>query len=1017
MFPPSMPPGLAAADPSHRVLVIALALLALQLPAAPEPLPYWQQEVAYDITARLDEPSGVLSGTQRIEYRNRSPDTLLTFALHLHLNAFRPGSRWADADSAEGIRRFNDLRDPDYGFNHVREVRIMGAAVEALYPFAPDSTIVRFELPRPLAPGDAMTVELGWDARPSTLPRRQGRRGRRFDFAQWYPKVVVYDRRGWAEQPLYPAGEFYGEFARYTVDLDLPADQVIGATGVPVCGDPGWERVNRAPARPVDYRRDYYGTAAASSAACEGAAPGRKRLRWQAEQVHHFALSLSPEYRYEGGRYNDVAIHVLYSPGDEASWGNGVAVERTERALAWLDRLFGPFGWPQLTNLHRIEGGGTEFPMVVMTGSADQGLIVHEVGHNYVMGLLANNEWREGWLDEGFTTFQSTWFWEAMGRPTTYYRNEANLLLLDLDGLSEPPSRPAERFRDFASYNVAIGTRGELFFHQLRHIVGDQVMHRILRTFYQRWRYRHVDELAFRETAEEVSGRDLSDLFAQWLHTTELYDYAVGAVRTARAPGEGPPAWITRVEVVRKAPGIFPVDVAVYAEGDTGIARASGEAEREWVEVLTLGRPREVEIDPAVRSHDWNMLNNRKPLGFSLGRLFAPTPGADFYFHPYFSTRVRRERATVGIHPTIWYNEAGGLTLGVRSRDDYLGRFEQNVTLISGSTGWGVDGGPRDLDFFLRVRNPVALRAPNMSQTLDVYNIEGRFGAALRGEWSRRERMGGGAVWSGGLGLQWVQPDDFRYLDRGLYDDVGTVEAQVSGGGAAARGPWRLGFRAVAGGGLAYNRRGLAAAGRPDLDPFYFRGTLEGTARRPLGRRLGLGVRLFAGSAGGENDAAKQRQIYLQGADPLELLGNPFLRSRGALLVGDDFRYHAPGGAGVRGADPRVSTETVVALNLELDRSLVQRPEARLFSRVSLALFADVARGIGGSAQPLTGERLGWLADAGVGLRAEHRIGDTQFMTRLDVPFYVSEPAVAQDRAAGDEEAAFRWTFGLQPAF
>ena len=94
-----------------------------------------------------------------------------------------------------------------------------------------------------------MSVDMGWDARPSTLPRRQGRQGRRFDFAQWYPKVVVYDRYGWAEHPLYPAGEFYGEFGSFLVDLDVAEDQVVGATGVPVCGDPGWERANRAPSR------------------------------------------------------------------------------------------------------------------------------------------------------------------------------------------------------------------------------------------------------------------------------------------------------------------------------------------------------------------------------------------------------------------------------------------------------------------------------------------------------------------------------------------------------------------------------------------------------------------------------------------------------------------------------------------------------------------------------------------------------------------------------------------------
>ena len=185
--------------------MIALALLLLQQPSpAPNPGAYWQQEVGYEIEARLDEPSGVLSGAQRIRYTNRSPDTLTTFSLHLYLNAFRPGSRWSDADSAEGRRRFNDLRDPDYAFNHVRNVRIMGTPVRPSYPFAPDSTIVRFDLPRPLSPGDSMSVDMDWDARPSTVPRRQGRQGRRFDFAQWYPKVVVYDRYGWAEHPLYP---------------------------------------------------------------------------------------------------------------------------------------------------------------------------------------------------------------------------------------------------------------------------------------------------------------------------------------------------------------------------------------------------------------------------------------------------------------------------------------------------------------------------------------------------------------------------------------------------------------------------------------------------------------------------------------------------------------------------------------------------------------------------------------------------------------------------------------------
>ena len=111
--------------------------------------------------------------------------------------------------------------------------------------------------------------------------------------------------------------------------------------------------------------------------------------------------------------------------------------------------------------------------------------------------------------------------------------------------------------------------------------------------------------------------------------------------------------------------------------------------------------------------------------------IFGSPPEVDHYFHPYFSTRSRRDRLTVGLQPTVWYNDAGGVTLGVRSRDDYLGRFEQNVDAGQRRDRMGVGSiDVEDADFFFRVRNPVTLRAPNMSQTLDVFNVEGRYGAA-----------------------------------------------------------------------------------------------------------------------------------------------------------------------------------------------------------------------------------------------------------------------------------------------
>src|SRR5438094_5977434 len=189
--------------------------------AAGDTTGYWQQQVAYRITASLDEPSGVLTGHVRIHYVNRSPDTLRDFYVHQYLNAFRPGSRWTAADSAEQRERFQHLKDPDYAFERITSATVMGQALRPDYPYAPDSTIAHWTLPRSLVPGDSLAVDIDWLARLSTLPRRQGRRGRRFDFAQWYPKVVVYDRSGWEDHPLYPGGEFYGEFATYDVMVAL----------------------------------------------------------------------------------------------------------------------------------------------------------------------------------------------------------------------------------------------------------------------------------------------------------------------------------------------------------------------------------------------------------------------------------------------------------------------------------------------------------------------------------------------------------------------------------------------------------------------------------------------------------------------------------------------------------------------------------------------------------------------------------------------------------------------------
>jgi hypothetical protein len=583
-----------------------LAFSLLLAAAVAQDTAYFQQHVTYRIEARLDEAAEVLNARMRLQYRNNAPARIDTLWFHLHLNAFRPHSSWARRELETGERRFTDLGPDEHAFERVRRITIDGANVTPLYPGAPDSTVMAVPLPRPLAPGGTVTVDMQWDARPSTTPRRQGRRGRHYDFAQWYPRIAVFDRGGWRVQPLLPQGEFYGEFGDYDFTLDVATDQVIGATGVPVQGDPGWVGAAAVPGTAPRLRRDAYTSVPPTRLGLlpDRPANGRKHVRWRARQVHHFAWTTNPEYIYEGGALRDIAVHVLYQPGDTA-WANGVAVNRTIAALEWFESIFGPYPWPQITNVHRIEGGGTEFPMMVMDGSADEGLIFHEVGHNFVHGILANNEWREGWLDEGFVSYLTSWAVAASNRPVNWEGSLNAVRRLEQTNATQPIGLASADFRDFATYGAMTYTKPSLVFRMLHWLMGDDAFRAALRRYYADNRLRHVSEGDLRAAVKAVSPVDLDWFFDQWIHTTATLDYGIGAVSTWQAD-DG--RWIARIEVLRQGEIWMPVDIRV---GDS-VQRLTSREPRQIVLISTPQRPASVTLDPDDILIDVDPANNSK---------------------------------------------------------------------------------------------------------------------------------------------------------------------------------------------------------------------------------------------------------------------------------------------------------------------------------------------------------------------------------------------------------------------
>ena len=519
-------------------------------------------------------------------------------------------------------------------------------------------------------------------------------------------------------------------------------------------------------------------------------------------------------------------------------------------------------------------------------------------------------------------------------------------------------------------------------------------MRRILRTYYSRWKLKHVDESAFRDVAEEVSGKDLQWLFAQWLHGTPLIDYRLKKVeRTLTADRR----WLTAVTIERLGDGWMPVEIG---DRDTIYARSTGQPEVERVEFITARKPKRLILDPRVRAHDWNMLNNWERRRTEV-RLDDPTRAA-----------VRRDRKVSALLPVIWSNDFGGVTLALRRRDNYLGRYDRNLTLASlGSNG---DATHR-AGFSFRFADPVRHPMPRTESSVAAWSVEGRTGVAFGVDRSLRRHVSFGPDPHAGFDAIWMATTDLGYLDRRLWDDAGTIEAGPWTSTTVTRGTtvWRarLGVR----GGVVYRfpGAGVVSRNRYDVEP-YARATAEVSMHTPFRLKSTLGIRVFGGGYFGDQGShlpPLQRRIPVAGADPYETFTNPLLRSRGALFVRPGFHYFAPGNANLRAFRPDLGGRWAVAVNIEATKSL--RRNVGFESFLDLGLVDTLA-----VPSVPAGKSFTTLYDGGVGLVTRHRIRDLNWAFRLEFPLVVNRWDYAADwNGANEGRFAFRWQVSLESSF
>ena len=671
-------PSASAAGPAERAVRrdipitrgIARALAAGTRDSTGRPTARsWQLRADYAISARLDTATSTLTGRERVVVHNASPDTLRQLVLRLDPNIFRPetpkAAPWVPAEATEGMvitRMAVDgrpvrLEAPAGGAPAGQGARSLAAAAAAGPAAAGEATasglrttVARVALGAPVAPGATVALEVDWHHRLPGGPLGRGHRMTQrwadtlYQPTQWYPRLAVYDDlRGWNTDLYLGPSEFYNNFGRWDVRLDVPAGWLVSGTGT--LQNPGEVLTAQARARLARV------TASDSVVTIVGAderGPGRAtaaspngRLVWHfaADSVNDFAWATSRSYVWRATRASipadsgepgtgalarparRVPIHLLHLPGRAPLFASAGPIAR--HALEFYSRLWFPYPFPQLT-LQDGPSAGMEYPMVI---NSNQGAADHEAGHQWWPMVVSNNETRYGWMDEGFNQFMNVLSdADAEGKPAS------------LDGLGqsygrtagdedEPPMMWDANYAGPQYYGFTTYAKTPLMLSALGGVAGDSAVVRAHRAWARAWRFKHPSPWDYMFFMQRALGQDLGWFWHPWLFATESADAGIADVRaeggrtrvTVRQGGQMPAPVVLEVTLAADGPPVRPMPNAAMRDARTAVVSYPASVwfagSRTFVAELDFGgrAVERVRLDPGGRVPDRDPSDNVWP--------------------------------------------------------------------------------------------------------------------------------------------------------------------------------------------------------------------------------------------------------------------------------------------------------------------------------------------------------------------------------------------------------------------
>ena len=519
----------------HKIILLSFLSFGLNSAFA-QSAPYWQQHADYKMEVSMDVKNYQYKGKQELVYTNNSPDTLRKVFYHLFPNAFQPGSEMdarlhfiKDPDGrmvnkikgADGKdvkqSRIETLKPNEIGFLKINNLKQDGVSAQTRV----SGTILEVTLAKPILPNSKSTFTLDFDGQVPVQVRRSGRNnseGVELSMSQWYPKLAEFDFEGWHADP-YIAREFHGVWGNFDVKITIDKEYTIGGSGYLQDKNEighGYEDAGVT----VTYPKK------------------AKTLTWHfiAPNVHDFTWAADKEYTHDIVKGpNDVDLHFFYknNPKTTANWKQLEPL--MVKVMEYYNHRVGQYPYKQYSFIQGGDGGMEYAMCTLMLGNGTLegilGTATHELGHSWFQHILASNESKHPWMDEGFTTYiEDSALNELKGdkkEVNPFKGNYAAYYQLVQSGKEQPQTTHGDRYDENRPYSISSYIKGSIFLSQLEYVIGKENLDATLKRYFNDFKFKHPTPNDIKRSAERVSGAELDWYLIDWAQTANTIDYGI----------------------------------------------------------------------------------------------------------------------------------------------------------------------------------------------------------------------------------------------------------------------------------------------------------------------------------------------------------------------------------------------------------------------------------------------------------------------------------------------------------